>query len=167
MISEIDKTASALPPNLLQERVILVLKELQDSAGIVLNNITFSNSEVVEGLKFENEDEPPTEYMQEGNRLTGEKAKEPEKEDISPHPDNTVLKMEVRTSFNCSYQQLKNLLYAADVSSNKIVISNLSVSGGTDELSGNITLLFWGLVNKEKAFPDWDIELETGRHNLF
>ena len=36
--------------------------------------------------------------------------------------------MEVGVSFTCSYQQLKNLLHAADISEDRIVIDDISIT---------------------------------------
>lgn len=168
MIREIDKKSSVLPPNLLQERVILVLRYLQNVTGVVFNNISFSNPVPVENISFNSDKKPPVAiYRQEALGLSPEDVHAQEPEDISKYPENSVIKAEVKVSFTCSYQQLKNLLYAADISDDRIVINDISITGENDNLSGNITMVFWGLVDKVRVFPDWNIELDKGKNNLF
>jgi type IV pilus assembly protein PilO len=160
---ELEKINNILPPNILQERVILILKDLENITGIKLNNLAFTaavplNAEIPE-KKQENDkqqnlqNQMTTQHTNQGGNKT---------------PDNTGIKMQVKANYTATYAQIKSFLEQVMNFTNKIVITDISFSSEKGNyLTGSVTLNFYGIKDSTQKIPEWNLDLEKGKDNIF
>ena len=157
----LDKT---LPPYIEQERVILTLNTLRRISGLVIHNPSFSRVVAITEPKHISApaSQLPSLIQEASTQTEGEKAVTP-----IAFGDTTGIKMEVRITFTSTYPQLKKFLYEVSQYKGEIVASNITVTGQDDQLSGSMTLSFYGLVSRDRTLPRWEQDVETGKGNPF
>ncbi len=159
------KIEEKLPSYIEQERVIITLNELSQKAGLQVNNPVFSKVVAITDQK-----EISTQLKQIPKGQEEEKQREDEGEKFITYTeflDSTGIKKEVRINFTSTYAQLKKFLYEVSNHNNKVIANNLTITGQDDDLSGGMTLSFYGLVERDRLLPKWQSDIEKGKINPF
>ncbi|MGE4282254.1 MAG: hypothetical protein AB7G87_00895 [Clostridia bacterium] len=163
---EVDKLSKILPPNIFQDEVILILKELSDTTGVKLEDLSFTETAPV--ILDENQKKP--EYAQQKKLLEQGASQENKKanEGSKQIEDSTGIVMEVNVKYTAGYEQLKTFLDRVINFEQKISVSDISFLNGSENmLSGNIKMSFYGFKDNTQEVPKWDSTVKNGKDNIF
>ncbi len=152
-----DKLLKLLPPDILQESLILSLRRIEHATGVKMTSIKFAEIEKVKA--------PGKEQAAEGAA-----AKTLTARDSSAFADGDRMDMKVEVAFVGKYDNLKNMLEEISREKNRVIITGISIASDgktTDILEGNVSLTFCALKNSKQPMSAWELLLEKGADDLF
>ncbi|MDK2800106.1 MAG: type pilus assembly protein PilO [Clostridiales bacterium] len=167
---ELEKLNKKIPPDLLQENIILILKDIQLSTGVHLKNLTFT--EIIPVISDSSNPQQVKSEQNEGqNQLILNKINNDNKKNQHSGleiPDETGIKMEVHASYTATYSEIKNFLAAVINNESKITVKSITLTREKENtLTGNLILEFYGFKNNAYKQTDWHTDVTTGKSELF
>ncbi len=143
-IQELEKK---LPSELLQERIILAIKELGDNTGVKFQAINFS--------------EHKPSKIQISDKL--------DNETIKGISDGTIIETNVNIRCLGNYSQIKGFINEATNYKSKIIVKDiiLNSQSNNDQITGEINLIFYGYKDTDKRISDWESSVSSGKDNIF
>ena len=167
---QLEHLNTLLPPDILQERVIIILNELKNASGVQLKNVSFSEVTTILSDEAQKEQDNSEEQSLLGQIIPSdsEGEKQEETQDAQGIADNTGIKMTVRASYVASYQQIKKFLALVAGYENKISVTDITFAKGEgNNVTGNLSVTFYGFKDSTQKLPEWETSTKTGKDNPF
>jgi type IV pilus assembly protein PilO len=167
---EMDKLSTVLPADILQDNMIIVIKDLMETTGVELNNLSFSEVVPIDVDSSQKEVEL-TLQQKLVKEMLPEDAQEKDKKSENENKkikDNVGISAEVRAQFSADYDQMKDFLAKVMDFEQKIIVSDITFSQDAQHvLSGSLKLTFHGFKDSTREVPGWDSDIERGKNNIF
>ncbi|WHH59659.1 hypothetical protein [Petroclostridium sp. X23] len=167
---EMDKLSSLLPPDIYQDKAIIIIKELGDITGVKLKDLSFSEVASMTSESTQKKTEPTLQQKILEEVLPSDDAQKDEKktEEEGKIPNNTGITMEVKTNYTASYDQMKDFLAKVMDFEQKVIVSDITFSKDLqDTLSGSLKLTFYGFKDSTRKVPGWESDVKQGKDNIF
>ncbi len=180
---QIEKIQNLLPPDIIQEHIILSLRRIEKATGVKLAAVKFSGIEKVSKLGSTASANTATQSdttngktadktadkTAESNTQASAKTAEPARDTLS-FSDGDRIEMKVEVSFNASYENLKDMLQEIAREKNRVIINGINITSDgkvTEILSGSVSLTFCSLKDSKRTMGAWELQLEKGVADLF
>lgn len=175
----VDKSKN-LYPDTVQEKLILEIDQLLKDAK-VKGNINFSDftvkpietKEKSKETKVENSLQPFVNQYKGVNsesNSTTQDGSQTSTESTNSKDVLNVNQVKVTLNYKASYEALTDLIKKIEVHKKKIVLSNLTINGSGSELSGSLTLEFYGVPkidNEDDDYFKWTLSNQYGKSNPY
>lgn len=162
-------------PGIIQEKIILLLKEKTKETNLTVKAISFSEPALaelqykpVEQPKQTDELEALTEQLKNQMKNTTDK-----KEDTSTGQRNplSIQKMTVIINFEGNYKQIYDFIKSIEQENRSIVSSNLTIQANDSGLlAGTVSLDIYSIpkpFDQDNEYLNWNINRDYGKENPF
>ncbi|RKD34588.1 hypothetical protein [Thermohalobacter berrensis] len=158
-------------PEIIQEKIIVILDNMLVSSDLESENISFSEPEI---KSLEEKDEKEEEYQIENlvKEFLGYKNNNKNEENSIENGNIPRVKvMNVEIDFRGTYEELINFIRLVENYEKEILINRLNVvNQDSDNLIGFMELQFYSIPkihNQDKEFITWNIVNDYGKNNPF
>jgi len=152
-----------LPSQLAQEQIIKLLTEIESKSGASLSNFTFTPvSAVTSQVASSNGQIKKTVSTSQSTPATANS------KNSKTIADGTGIHLEVKSTINGTYQQLKALIEEVINSPQIVRLKDVSFKNTMDgKITGSIGFDFYGLYDSKVKASEWDFQNPSGKDNIF
>lgn len=165
-------------PSITQEKIILLMDNVIKNSGINVNSLSFSElatGPIEDNAKASNDkgtQSNPLSVLV--NEYNGDKARSKSAQSTDNSSAKSSFpadKMEASLSYSGNFSSLMSLIKNIETFSKKIIIKNINIGSGQDDLvSGTITLDFFAipkLNSEDENYLPWTLDGNYGKDNPF
>lgn len=175
----VDKSKN-LYPDTVQEKLILeidqLLKDAKVKANINFSDFTVKPIETKEKSKETKVENSFQSFVDQykgvklENNTTTNNSGQPSTETTTNKDALNINQAKVTLNYKASYEALTDLIKRIEVHDKKIILSNLTINGSGAELSGSLTLEFYGVPkidNEDEDYLKWTLSNQYGKSNPY
>ncbi|WMJ80842.1 hypothetical protein RBU49_00930 [Clostridium sp. MB40-C1] len=176
-------------PSIKEEKIIVILNDMIEKAGIECNSITISKPEVIK-FKEESKKNNSTKFILKDivdeyskidtkeeskdtplNNKKDNKVNEKDKNNKTKNLDIEAEKMIINTNFKGTFTNVMDFIDNITEYDKRIIIKSISVTADGDKLAGNLTLQFYSVpkfsIEGDGEYLKWDFKNQYGKTNPF
>jgi type IV pilus assembly protein PilO len=175
----VDKSKN-LYPDTVQEKLILeidqLLKDSKVKANINFSDFTVKPIETKEGSKESKAENSLKSFVNQykgiktNNNDTNQSITKGNTDTTGKNEALNINQVKVTLNYKASYEALTDLIKKIEEHDKKIVLSSLTINGSGSELSGSLTLEFYGVPkidSKDEDYLKWTLSNQYGKSNPY